>query len=114
MLAKGVDLAGGIVPDGDEESSVSGNLISYCVRDAIDSIFPKLDDPRIRDAAQRLVTHWRRASARPGTNLASALQGDLSTLERAVEAATAGFLPRVSDFLGVLHPGLPADHGIWR
>ncbi len=111
MLAKGVELAR-VASEGDDESSVAGSLISYCIRDAIDSIFPKLSDPKIRDAAERLVSRWRRVSARPGTDLASALQDDFKTLEYAVAAATAGFLPRVSSFLEVLHPRLPADLGI--
>ncbi|MBD8465338.1 hypothetical protein IFU30_03560 [Plantibacter sp. CFBP 8798] len=97
---------------GEDESRVTGSLISYCVRDAIDSIFPKLDDPKIKDAAQRVVTRWRRLSSRPDADLARALHGELSTLESAVEAATAGFLPRVSGFLGILHPGLLADQSI--
>lgn len=112
MLARGVQLAEDLSGNGDEDAGVTGRLISYCVRDAIDSIFPKLNDPRIKDAAQRLVRHWRSTSARPGADLGLALQDDFTDLERAVEAATAGFLPRVSGFLGVLHPGLPADLGI--
>lgn len=112
MLAKGVQLVEELSGKDEEDADVTGSLISYCVRDAIDSIFPKLNDPKIKDAAQRLVRHWRSASARPGTDLGLALHDDFTDLKRAVDAATAGFLPRVSGLLGVLHPGLPADLGI--
>lgn len=111
MLTRGVALASS-ADDGDDDSSVTGSLISYCVRDALDAIFPKLDDPRISHSAQRIIRNWRKLSARPGTDIGTALQGDFEDLERAVEAATAGFLPRVSRLIGVLHPGLPANTGI--
>lgn len=111
MLTRGVALAGSS-NDGDDDSSVTGSLISYCVRDALDAIFPKLDDPRISQAAQRMIRNWRKLSARPGTDIGAALQGDFEDLERAVEAATAGFLPRVSRLMGVLYPGFSANTGI--
>jgi hypothetical protein len=112
MLAKGVSLANAPADDSDDEGSVSGSLISYCVRDAIDSIFPRLADPKIRDAAQRVVSRWHRATVRSSTDLAGAMRVDIESLERAVDAATSGFLPRASALLGVLNPTLPADIGI--
>ncbi|MDQ0895780.1 hypothetical protein [Agromyces ramosus] len=111
MLTRGVALAGS-TDDGDDDSSVTGSLISYCVRDALDAIFPKLDDPRISHAAQRIIRDWRKLTAGSGTDLSTALQDDFEELERAVEAATSGFLPRVSGLIGVLYPGLPANTGI--
>jgi len=111
MLSKGVELATSRADIADE-SNVAGSLISYCIREAIDSIFPKLGDPKIKDAAQRLIRNWRKVAARPGIDLGTALQDDVGDLERAVNAATAGFLPRVASFLGVLHPGLPAGLAI--
>lgn len=112
MLTRGVALAESSDDQDDEAAVVSGSLISYCVRDALDAIFPKPDDPRIRETAQRIVRKWKTLSARPGVDLGTKLQGDFADLERAVGAAAAGFEPRVSRLLGVLHPGLPANIGI--
>lgn len=112
MLSKASVLAGSQIDAVDAAENISGNLISYCVREAIDSIFPKLDDPKIREAAGRLVSRWRRLSARREAPLAEALSDQLEDLATAVDAATAGFLPRVSRFLGVLHPGIAADISI--
>jgi hypothetical protein len=108
MLAKAIALAGtpGAVDDAED---ISGSLICYCVREAIDSIFPKLGDPQIRQASERLVGRWHRVSTQPDQDVAAALHEDFEALSRAVKAATAGFLPRVSMFLGVLHPGIAAD-----
>jgi hypothetical protein len=110
MLARGVALASSTDDAGD--SSVTGSLISYCVRDALDAVFPKLDDPRIRETAERIIRKWRKLSTRPDTDFGLALQGDFEDLERAVQAATAGFTPRVSGLIGVLHPSLPANSGV--
>lgn len=112
MLTRGVVLAESSDDQDDEAASVTGSLISYCVRDALDAIFPKPDDPRISHTAQRIVRKWRKLSARPGVDLGTRLQEEFEDLKRAVEAATAGFVPRVSRLLGVLHPGLPANIGI--
>ena len=111
MLAKATALAGTSGPVDDAEN-ISGNIISYCLREAIDSIFPKLGDPKIREVSERLLGRWRRVSAQPDQDVTAALREDLEELTRAVEAATAGFLPRVSMFLGILHPGISADISI--
>ena len=112
MLARARGLASRPTSAVDGFEDISGNLISYCVREAIDSIFPKLGDPRIREVSERLVSRWRRVSAQPDADAAVALREEFENLSRAVEAATAGFLPRVSMFLGALHPGITADISI--
>lgn len=112
MLTKATVLAHSAIDTVDDAENISGNLISYCVREAIDSIFPKLGDPKIREVSKRLVGRWRRASAQPEANVTDALREHIEELSKALEAATAGFLPRVSSFLGVLHPGIAADISI--
>ena len=112
MLAKAIALAEAPMDPVDDAENISGNLISYCVREAIDSIFPKLGDPKIREASERLIVRWRRVTAQPGADLGAPLREAFDELARALEAATAGFLPRASAFLGVLHPGIAADIGI--
>lgn len=112
MLTKATVLADAPIGiDGDAEN-ISGNLISYCVREAIDSKFPKLGDPKIREVSERLVSRWRRATAQPEASTTDALREHIEDLSKALEAAAAGFLPRVSRFLGVLHPGIAADISI--
>lgn len=112
MLTRASALADIDDPAADDVENISGNLISYCVREAIDAIFPKLGDPKIREVSERLVGSWRRASAQPEADLAEALRGHFEDLAKSLDAATAGFLPRVSSFLGVLHPGIAADISI--
>ncbi|WP_146082558.1 hypothetical protein [Rathayibacter sp. AY2B3] len=111
MLSRGIQLAH-TSEISEEPISTTGNLISYCVRDAMDSIFPKLDDPRIKDAAQQLVKRWRQSIDVVDSDLRTALQKELNSLEKAVAASNKGFLSRVAGFIGVLNPGLPADLSI--
>jgi hypothetical protein len=112
MLTRATTLADTQVEAADDIENISGNLISYCVREAIDSIFPKLGDPKIREVSERLVDSWRRVSAQPDADVAEAIREHIDDLSRALDAAMAGFLPRVSSFLGVLHPGISADISI--
>ncbi len=48
----------------------------------------------------------------PDADVATLLGEHLDELSIALDAATAGFLPRVSSFLGVLHPGIASDLSI--
>lgn len=112
MLARASRLADDSIDVVDDPENTSGNLICYCLREALDSIFPKLDDPKIREVSQRLVGKWHRFATLTDADLIGALGEHLDELSRALDAATAGFLPRVSSFLGVLHPGIAADLSI--
>lgn len=112
MLAKAVALLDTPVEDFEEAAGVSANLVCYCVRESLDSIFPKLEDPKIRDVSQRLLSRWQKLSGRPDADLAFGLRDEFASLSEALGAATAGFVPRVSGLLGALYPRLDANVSI--
>jgi hypothetical protein len=112
MLAKAIELADSTENPETGPDDVQSSLVSYCVREAMDSIFPKLRDSRIYDVSTRLVAGWRNMGSQPEAGDMADLAPIVEELSAAFESAQAGFVPRVSLLLSMLNPGIAADMSV--
>ena len=103
VLASGVD---GLL---DDPLSNSGNLIGFCIREALDSIFPRIQETQIRAAASHVINKWQRFQSQPGDEGITALRDTLEALDQTLSSANQGFVPRVSKLLGGLYPNISSD-----
>lgn len=93
----------------DDPLSNPGNLIGFCIREALESIFPPVQETQIRDAASQVLNQWRRLQSQSDDDQISGLRGTLEVLDQTLENASRGFMPRVSKLLGGLYPDISSD-----